>query len=194
MPRYWKNSFGERIRTFVSSSKAMRPASWTTPKYSITNFKLRITKSKTRNLKFVIRNWFWRLRQDLNPQPQDSYSCALIPLSYKAVNKMLAEDAGFEPASDECAAVFRTAALPIRLISREKNVRSEAKTFALCFRVGNWQARSDLNWKFRFWRPTFCQLKLSAYKKNGVSDGIWTRSIRFGRPLLSHLSFAHKIY
>ncbi len=26
----------------------------------------------------------------------------------------------------------------------------------------------------------------------GVSDGTWTRSIRFGRPLLSHLSFAHK--
>ena len=101
---------------------------------------------------------------------------------------------------------------------KSKIVRCEVKEITFFFvRPGNiWQARSDLNWKLRFWRPAFCRLKLRAFKNSrfqisdsrfnlefgfwnlelniGVSDGIWTRSIRFGRPLLSHLSFAHKIW
>lgn len=136
----------------------------------------------------------WRLRQDLNPQPQDSYSCALIPLSYEA-KWNLAEDAGLEPASDRCAMVFKTTALPIRLIFRnEKWWEVRQRLFALCSVLN-----LNLAGAFRF------ELKTSVLETDvlpiettrlckifGVSDGIWTRNRRFGRPLLSRLSFAHK--
>lgn len=32
-----------------------------------------------------------------------------------------------------------------------------------------WQARSDLNWKLRFWRPAFCRLKLHAFENMALA-------------------------
>ena len=144
----------------------------------------------------------------------------------------LAEGTGLEPVCDSSRqfsgllphrfglpseSFVRTAGVSglVKLWSEE---RGEEITFFFARQKKIWQARSDLNWKLRFWRPTFCQLKLRtlviydlqfaicdlqclqsqiANCKSqifGVSDGIWTRNIRFGRPLLSHLSFAHKIW
>lgn len=44
---------------------------------------------------------------------------------------LLAEGTGLEPASDKCAVVFGTTALPVRLPFQENDL--------------NWQGRSDLN-------------------------------------------------
>lgn len=52
--------------------------------------KFKNPKSKIKNPKL---KW---LRQDLNPQLQDSNSCALIPLSYEAI-LILVGTRGFEP-------------------------------------------------------------------------------------------------
>jgi hypothetical protein len=128
-----------------------------------------------------------RLRQDLNPQPQDSYSCALIPielrsqtdfgfpildfgkcLSNKSKSKIvnlkskieLAEGRGLEPLDDCSPQLSRL--LPHQFgLPSVKNVRSEGGKFIFSL-FGNLQARSDLNGELRFWRPTFCRLKLRA--------------------------------
>ena len=77
------------------------------------------------------------------------------------------------PASDKCAMVFKTTALPIRLIFRkEKLVRSEAKTFVLCSVLELGRHASVLFGELRIWRSTFCRLKLRACENFGVSDGI----------------------
>ena len=81
--------------------------------------------------------WTWH---DLNVRPRPSQSRALIPLSYRsfdlgflnadcgfeinlhsAIINRLAEGTGLEPASDKCAVVFKTTALPVRLPFQKQN-------------------------------------------------------------------------
>ena len=56
----------------------------------------------------------------------------------------LAEGTGLEPASDKCAVVFGTTALPVRLPFRKSSIVS-------------WLGRPDLNRKSRVWNPMVCR-------------------------------------
>ncbi len=80
--------------------------------------------------------------------------------------EVLEEGTGVEPASDKCAVVFGTTALPVRLPFQEEfriancelrisNLRLALSSW-LC--VVCWQGRSDLNRESRFWRPMVCRL------------------------------------
>ena len=73
-------------------------------------------------------------------------------------------------------------------------MRSEAKTFALCFLLEIGRRVQIWTENFGFGDRRFADWNYAPIEKFGVSDGTWTRNIRFGRPLLSHLSFAHEIY
>ncbi len=68
MPEYPSAERPEKIK--LASGKGFEPL---------------FTDSKSAVLPLDDPEIIWRLRQDLNPQPQDSYSCALIPLSYEAL-------------------------------------------------------------------------------------------------------------
>ena len=167
----------------------MRPANWTNPKW----FEIQENpKSEIPNPKSK------RLRQDLNPQPQDSYSCALIPLSYEAIKKRAR---GFEPPTcsveTNCSrSVELRPHLDLGFLISDlgfanvlaANPKSEIEVwdmkkshFSSLLLGGNWQARSDLNWKLRFWRPTFCQLKLRAH--NDFGFGIADLGFNFSKRL-----------
>ena len=118
--------YGGRIRTYVNEFQRLAP------------FQL------GHSVRFVDW-WTWH---DLNVRPRPSQSRALIPLSYRSeelaeatglepahamrgdlANRChtirrrlhrLAEGTGLEPASDKCAVVFGTTALPVRLPFRKK--------------------------------------------------------------------------
>src|SRR5437660_7366436 len=104
----------------------------------------RLTTPRHANRQLAIGNresailwWTWH---DLNVRPRPSQSRALIPLSYRsfdlgflnadcgfeinlhsAIINRLAEGTGLEPASDKCAVVFKTTALPVRLPFQKQN-------------------------------------------------------------------------
>ena len=85
----------------------------------------------------------------------------------------MAEEAGLEPASDERDSFQDYCPNRLGISSASKMVRCEAKTFALCslleIKIG--RHAPILFGELRFWRLTFCQLKLRASGNFGVSDG-----------------------
>jgi hypothetical protein len=80
----------------------------------------------------------------------------------------MAEATGLEPASDKCAVVFKTTALPVRLPFQNLLI----VIFAKC-----WQGRSDLNRESRFWRPMVCRLAYIPELESGACGRIRTYEV-----------------
>ncbi len=92
-----------------------------------------------------------------------------ICIPHSAIINRLAEGTGLEPASDKCAVVFGTTALPVRLPFQRRISDCELRISDLCFVLDGfalsslhfaqrWLGRPDLNRESRVWNPMVCRL------------------------------------
>ena len=87
--------------------------------------------------------------------------CHTVRRRLQLVNWRKGQDLNLQ--ATECAVVFGTTALPVRLPFQEEfriancGFRICSLLLAIC-RSRCWQGRSDLNRESRFWRPMVCQL------------------------------------
>lgn len=168
-------------------------------RFHISSFDFGFGRIWTRNFKIrILALWsvelrsrkIWWEREDLNLQPAPSHGAALNPIAPRPQNWRKAEDSN-PYASD--AAVFKTAATPIWLAFHIKFVRDEGGKL---FLLSCWKLAGALRFELKtsVLETGVLPIETTRLCKFGVSDGSRTRNRRFGRPALSHLSFAHKFW